>query len=378
MQINRIIPAVLLFSFFGFAAHAQVDSAKGMATVSYESKVTPEIKAQAFHDAQVNAVERYFAESGASQSENFDVIRNKVSASINNYVLGATVLSEENRQDAHQYSVVVRADINASRLRNELKNSSTVANTANQQKSTLTFVFVARAQDSVKAFDPHTYQRVDQARTGDASLDDSKNGSEGEKIGHSQISTNASTSTHVAVQANTSNIVETGGSTTRRADQVTWALIPAGNINTIVTGIFGAAGFEVVEAEYVEPQSKGLLSLQALQSDYKTGNDLQPQTMRNTVQGLQAAQIPYLALATLDVGLPDTDPATGLARVYVTVTGKVVDVTGRFPRTLASVGPEQFAGTGPSSDVAQTNALKLAADKAARELVSQVNVVGVH
>jgi len=96
------------------------------------------------------------------------------------------------------------------------------------------------------------------------------------------------------------------------------------------------------------------------------------------VQGLQAAQIPYLALATLDVGLPDTDPATGLARVYVTVTGKVVDVTGRFPRTLASVGPEQFAGTGPSSDVAQTNALKLAADKAARELVSQVNVVGVH
>ena len=102
MQINRIIPAVLLFSFFGFAAHAQVDSAKGMATVSYESKVTPEIKAQAFHDAQVNAVERYFAESGASQSENFDVIRNKVSASINNYVLGATVLSEENRQDAHQ------------------------------------------------------------------------------------------------------------------------------------------------------------------------------------------------------------------------------------------------------------------------------------
>jgi hypothetical protein len=378
MQMNRLIPSALLLALVALTATAQVQSAKGMATVSYRDEATPEVKAQAFHDAEVNAVERYFAESGASQSDNFDVIRAKVSGAIGSYVLGATVISEENRPDARQYSVVVRADINASRLSNELKNSSTVANTADQQKSPLTFVFVARAQDSVKAFDPHVYKRTDEKVTGDASGDVSKSGTEGEKIGRSQISTNASTSSHIAMQASTSNIVETGGSTTRRADQVTWALIPSANLSSIVTGIFGSAGFQVVEAEYVEPQSNGLLSLQALQSDYKTGNDLQPQTMRNTVQGLQAAQVPYLALATLDVGLPGTDPQTGLTVVYVTVTGKIVDVTGRFPRTVASVGPEQFAGTGPSSDVAQTNGLKLAADKAARELVSQVNVVGVH
>jgi hypothetical protein len=349
-----------------------------MATATFTGKLTPDIKAKAFHDAEVNAIERYFAESGASQSESFDAIRGKVSASVGDFVLGATVLSEEIRPDAKQYSVAVHVDINAARIRNLLKNSSAVANTSNKQKSPLTFVFVARGQDSVKAFDAHTYRRQDEKKGMDAGRDESKAGTEGESIADSQVSTNANTSTHSSAQANTSSIVESGGSTTRRANEVTWTLIPVGNINAIVTGIFGAASFEVVDAEYLEPQSNGLLSIEALQNDYKTGNDLQPKTLRNTVQGLQVAQVPYLALATLDVALPDKDPITGLVRVYVTVTAKVVDATGRFPRTVSAVGPEQFAGTGPSSDVAQTNALKLAAEKAARELVSQINLAGIH
>jgi len=171
--------------------------------------------------------------------------------------------------------------------------------------------------------------------------------------------------------------VQTGGSTTQKADDIQWKLMPSGNLDAAVSGIFAQAGFDVVDVGYVEPQSHGLLSLKALQDDYKTGDDPKPQTLRNTAAGLQAAQVPYLALTTLDVGTKDVDPDTGLTRVYVTVTGKVLDLSGRFPRTVSSVGPVQYAGTGPSQDVAQTNALKLAADKAARELVNQINVVGV-
>lgn len=378
MQVIRSLCLIMALLGLGLPAHAQVESAKGMASVNYAAKLTPEIKAKAFHDAELNAIERYVAESGASQSESFDVIREKVSASLSDYVLGATLLSEDNRADARQYSVAVHVDLNAARLRNVLKNSSAVANTTDQQKSPLTFVFVARAQNSIKAFDAHTYKRTDDKRTAEGSRDQSRAGTEGESIGAAQVATNSSTSERSQAQASSSSVTESGGSTMRRADEVTWTLVPVGYINTIVTGIFDAAAFEVVEAEYVEPQSNGLLSIQALQSDYKSGNDLQPQTLRNAVQGLQAAQIPYLALATLDVGIPDKDPTTGLIRVYVTVTAKVVQVTGRFPRNVAAAGPEQFAGLGPSADVAQTNALKLAADKAARELVSQINVAGVH
>jgi len=377
MQLKRLTAGVLL-AFAAFPVLAQVESAKGMATVSYSGKLTPELKERAYHNAEVNAVERYVADSGAAQTENFELIRAKVTSAIGAYVLGATVLSEETRTDAHQYSVTVRADINAARLGIEFKNSSAVTNTVDRQKSPLMFIFVARGQDSVKNLDPRVYKRADRNGATAADTTDSKAGTEGEQISRSQISTNASTSTHESKQTSTSDSTETGGSVTRRADQVTWALIPSGYISSIVTGTFSSAGFEVVDAEYVEPESKGLLSIHALQSDYTTGNDLQPETLRNTVNGLRAAQVRYLALATLDVGLPSTDPQTGLVRVYVSVTGKIVDVSGHFPRTVASVGPEQFAGTGPSPDVAQTNGLKLSADKAAHELVSQINVLGVH
>ena len=170
---------------------------------------------------------------------------------------------------------------------------------------------------------------------------------------------------------------ETGGSSTQKSDDTTWRLIPAQSLNAQFTGVFAKAGFDVVEAAYVEPQSKGLLSVKSIERDYETGNDLSPETLRNTAQGLKNAEIPYLALGTLDVGTKDQDPSTGLVRVYVTVSGKILDLNSRFPKVVSSVGPVQFARTGPTEAVAQTNALKLAADSAARELVSQINNVGV-
>ncbi len=359
-------------------ALAQIESAKGTGTVSYSWSLGADDKTKALHDAEVNAVERYVAEHGAAQSQNFDVIRDKVSSSINDYVLSSTILSEDNRKDAKQYSVVIRADINTARLNNAFKASSAVTNTAAAQKSPLTFVFVARQQDSVKSFDTHVYSRTDHTDNITAAAQGSQTGTEGEHIKKGSVGTSSSASGQYTASQTTSSIDESGGSKLRKADQVTWALMPTASINSVVTGVFSSAGYDVVDAEYVEPSSNGLLSLKALRSDYQTGNDLQPQTLRNTVQGLQAAQVPYLALATLDVSTPDTDPSTGLVRINVTVSGKILDVTGRFPRTLSSVGPVQFAGTGPSTDVAQTNALKLAADSAAHELVSQINAAGIH
>ena len=61
----------------------------------------------------------------------------------------------------------------------------------------------------------------------------------------------------------------------------------------------------------------------------------------------------------------------------MTVTGKVLDVRGRFPRTVSSVGPMQYAGTGPSETVARTNALQLAAEKAAQQMINELNVKAV-
>lgn len=356
MQIIRHLGWALLL-VCGLAS-AQVVTSKGTATIRYEGslfsgKANAEVKQNAFKTAEVNAIERYFAESGESQAENFDSIRDKVAASLDRFVLGATLINEEDKTDANQYSVVVRVDINVAKLRNTVKGEANVS-AAGGTKSPLVFVFVARQQDSLKSFDTRVYQRADL--------------NESAKVRSSKS----------AYSGTASVSLETGGSRTRKADEITWKLLPSGNLNTVFTGVFAQAGFQVVEAGYVEPSSGGHLRISALENDFKTGNDLQPATMREAVLGLQSAQVPYLALGTLDVGMQDTDDTTGLTRVYVSVTAKLVDVTTRFPRTVASVGPVQYAGTGPDANVAQTNALKLAADSAARELVAQTHNADVH
>jgi hypothetical protein len=134
----------------------------------------------------------------------------------------------------------------------------------------------------------------------------------------------------------------------------------------------------VYEASSVEPYSGGKLHVATVQEDYKTNLDLKSQTLVDVEAGLRNAQIPYLALGTLDVGFATTDPATGLIRVAVIVNAKIMDLTDMIPETVATVGPVQYNGLGSTDTEAQINALKLAAQNASHDLISQLTNVGIH
>jgi hypothetical protein len=354
MQIIRFIFLTFLLLVGSSQAMAQTATAKGQATVKYEtslfnSKVSPEVKAKAQQQAQLKAVEKYYAEAGESQSANLDIISAKIKADPDKYILETVTLSEEDRPDMKQYSITVRITLNVAQLRNAVKAGSTVAQTATGEKSKMTFIFVSRSTDTAKSFDNREYQTVEV---------------KGQVKG-----------TRTAGEARAS--VETGGSTTRKATQKTWAVFPSNYLKSVFNGVFASGGYRVVDAAYLEPYSKGLLKIKDVENDFKAGNDLQPQTERNVAQGLQNAQIPYIAYGTLDVRLSDTDPATGLFRVSVAATGKLLNAKEAIPETVAEVGPIQVAGLGPTEEEAQTNALKNAADKVARELLSQMTNAGI-
>jgi hypothetical protein len=78
------------------------------------------------------------------------------------------------------------------------------------------------------------------------------------------------------------------------------------------------------------------------------------------------------------VGFASPDPATGLIRVSVIVNAKIMDLTDTIPETVATVGPVQYNGLGPTETEAQTNALKLAAQNASHDLISQLTNAGIH
>lgn len=377
MQIARSYIAVVL-ACLAVTAAAQVQQARGKASVTFQGKAaSADDKARATQAAQLKAIEFFYAEAGESESENFDAVRDKILSNPDRYILESTVLGEEEAAERRQYTVAVRVSLNVANLRNLMKSNSAVAKAGAGEKSQLVFVFVSREVASVKSFDDRVYKRVDESVNVGARGSSANTGSEGESIRGNQVSTSESTSAKADFSANRTRSVETGGSTVKRASDATYRLYPSANLNVVFTGMFARAGFEVIEAGMAEPATGGRFSVAKVEEDYQTGADLKSATLQSIAAGMRTAGVPYVALGTLDIGTPGKDPATGLVRVGVTVNAKLYNVSKAIPSTQAAVGPIQYAGVGPDEDTARGNALKLAANNAARELTSQLTAKGI-
>lgn len=370
MSLKTYLTSAVLLSatLSATSVSAQTVSEKGTANVTYSGwSLGAADRQAALRKAEVNALERYIADSDAAKSRIFDSKRDQIAAHVDDYILGTTPLSEDKDSHAKTYSVVIRADINVNRLMNDLgTGSASAAQTASGSHGVMTFLFVARSQASVQSFDARVTQRTDT----DGSAAQTTH--EGEAIHAHSIDTSDGKTEH------TSETITSGGSTLTKADKVNWTIDNASEVDTSMTGVFSDAGYDVVEADQVEGASGGLVNVQRIRDAYSHGNDLPSSLMYATTQGAQRAGVDYLAMGTLDVGMADHDPVSGNVRVFVVVTGKVLAVKGRFARTLASIGPVQYAGLGPDASVARVNALNAAAAQASHQMVDALASKGIH
>lgn len=339
--MNKLF-ACLACLLFPLLVHAQVIQAKGVGTLPYAGAVSPEVKERAYVKAQLNAIEHYFAESGEAESDNFDAIESKIADNLDKFILNVVILNEQDQASLHKYSVAVRVELNVAKLRNTLRGASAVSKASDAVKSQLVYVFVGREVASARAFDVRTLKREE------AEVQ----------------STAARQGVHrAAVQ------VESGGSETRKADDVAYRLLPMANVVTSITSVFSQGAFLVADPAFVI----GDKDFKAINKDFSAGNDLGPATMRSVVATLRKAQVPLFVIATLDVGAPSQDPASGMARVAVSVSCRVLDLSNPMPREVVSVPAIQIFGVGSDNQVARDKGLKDAALAAAREVVSRLN-----
>lgn len=365
MRIVRLFAfGFALLAFITNGALAGIVESKGMGGVVYDGWGGPskEDRSSALQKAMVSAIERYAANAGTAKFDNYERVKSKIIGNIDDFILDYVVLSEKTDEDAKRYRVVIRADINESRLNKVLDGNSAVKNTAGDARSEMTFIFVARVETSVKSYDGKNFLQMDTSRSeGSEEYENTQGGG-----------------VDFEGKVNTSETLTIGGSVTRKEDKITYDISSSGNFKSAIKGVLTEAGFDVVDADLLFEETDGLLSVEAFIEDFRRGKDISGGTKRNAVKGLRKAGIPYMAIGTLDIGMRDQDPATGLVRVYVTVTGEVLSLKKRRAKTVASVGPVQYAGLGPTQTVARTNALKLAAGNAARTLTQKMNSKGIY
>ena len=371
--MKRALLCVLMLAGLPFATHAQTVTVRGSAAVNYQGQLTPEIKNQAIAKARLKAVEKWFADAGEAEMENFDRNLPVITSSIDTYTDDPVKLNEQDDVAGRRYSVAVRVDLNVARLRNVIKGSSNIAAAPTGAKSKIVFVFVGREVASVKTFDDRVVKQGTTTVNAKGAVSTTDKGTEGENISANAVSTTAARDQSKAVSSNKEFRTETGGSTVRRSAQVERAVFPTNDLDVSIKGSFSQAGFDTRDAAFILSDKQ----LSTLTAEFANANKASPASLKAIAVELQKNGIPYFAIATLDVGREDIDPATGQPRVAVSITGEVYDLTDWPPRTIAAVGPVTMVSIGPDPDATRKQALKKAATDGTRELVSRMNVAGI-
>lgn len=402
MSRVHALAAALLF-ILPAATEAQVASGRGSATFTYGPAVcgtvqgvdkkgvpikecrlpTPLDLQEAQRRAALSAVERFVAEGGEDQSRAFDRIRDSVRTRFDEIIVSIAELNRAVDENARQITMSVRIDINEARLRNLLQATSSVAKSGTD-KSVMGMFLLAREQVSVEAFGPERRTSVaarsnnETAASSTSSRDTTFKAKEGESLkGGTATFDGAMSATGGSKSASTNrtemsaNTVE-ASTTINRAAVVRYNVAPAQDLDAVIGGRLAAAGYETVEAAFLEDDVTPAL-VETVRADFGTGEDLKAATLRRIAAAAIKLEVKYALIGTVDMSMPGTDEVTGNARVYAKVQAKVYDVSGRLPRTLVNVGPAQYAGVGPTADVARTNALKNAANEIARAVVDQLS-----
>lgn len=347
-----------------FSLFAQVVTVKGVGTVPYQGTFFASAdKEAAVEAAKMKAVERYFAEHGESQSQNFEDIADQLKAKLDDFILSDVIIDEKDDKDRRRYTVALKVEINVPKLRNAIRKSSATGQQGRAAttgtKSQLAYLFVAREVSSSQSFDDRRVRRAD--RGYDATVQTTDTGRRRSGTRDSSVSVNESVR------------VETGGSTTRKADNVSYRLLPMDAQRTSITKAFSNGGFKVADSAMILNDAE----IKQVNADYSKGSDLSSSTLRMIASRMRSMGVSYLILCTLDVGAPLEDPATGQRRAHVSVSGRVIDLTSPIPSELAAAEPQQYAGVGLDNATASGTALRKASQAAAQELVATLQASGV-
>ena len=160
----------------------------------------------------------------------------------------------------------------------------------------------------------------------------------------------------------------TEGSVEKTSEKIKYRSYIPEEIEAKVTEVLNKADFSVV------PSFEAGLNSESFKKDYITANNISDITKKAAVDKAKEKGLNYLAIGVLDVGREDVDAATGSKKVYVSFTGYVLDLKGKFSKRVASIGPVQYSGLGENPTVAKINALNNAATAASKDLVDQLRV----
>jgi hypothetical protein len=359
---RRFFLLVLFFALSIQYAQAETVQIKAIAKVSYESsglfssKPPKGTEDKAISMAKDSAWKKYVSGFSDEKRNSYDIVKNSILSRLDDFIIGYRVLDAVINKDSKTLTVQIRVEIDDSAVQSKIYKTTAKGSEA---EILFTWVFVTRAQDSVKKYQDRitTMSKSENGNsaTEKTSIDDS--------------------SVAMSDQSSSTRKKSTGGSVVSKRDKVTWVKLSSKEINSEMTRALVNAGYEAIEYGDVQSEEEcggRSKTVEQIQDEFVAETDLSSKTKKGIKKTSKKCDIKYTAIGTLDIMKQNIDPVTGLIDVYVSVTAKVYDTSKRFAKTIGSVGPVQFHGLGPEEPIARNNALSKAAKNAAKSIINQL------
>jgi len=281
-------------------ARAELVKVKGKGEIVYKSSIFKQAQGSeeersAITAAKKNAMTRYAADFDSARFELYKKIEPEVLANIDQYVADYTQIDAQVDKSSKRYSVIIEASVNSTLVENAINRSSGVgapAAAGAAAGSYMTFVFVARELASRKDFDAK--------RTTVDIRESSETGAQINKVAEDGQSAETSLEKSSVVK-NT-----TGGNTETKAQELAYRVTTVTEVDNAINSVLTKASYEVVD-----PVDAGL-NVESFKNDFSGGSDISPSTRSAAIKTCKEQEISYIAIANMDVGLPETDEASGL------------------------------------------------------------------
>jgi hypothetical protein len=362
----KLLVTVLVFVAAAVMAwgNAMAVEVKATATIPYKSffSSTPSdsVKHEAIAKAKLNAWKDFTSTFNMAKQKAYQQLEPHFLSHLDEYIIDYAILGDKVDKKTKTFSVMVRVKINESKVDSKLSSASAAGSLKSGEGNGFGFIFMAREVAEIKSFD----ERKTKISTSESKTD----AAEKSKIGGGTMASSENIETFKKEQ--------TGGNTVRKADQIQYAVSSQQDINAAMNEVLTPAGFEVIDYADIAAECGGA-DLEVIKSEFSRSYELSGTTRKAAIDSARKCQVVYFAVGTLDVGMQDTDPVSGLKRVNVTVNAQVWNIAKGLPRQVASVNSDPYAGLGPDQVVAKRNALKKAAGSAAKTIIDQLNAKGL-
>ena len=361
---NFIKLIIFVFSLLIISNLSYAVEFRGSATERFEGIYTKK-KALAAIDlaktkACTNAFNKFVKSMEESKRTIFESIKDQIYGNLSEYMTCSVVVEENVDKKEKKVVIVMKADIDTTRLDIEIKKSSKVFESKSSEKSKLAMIFFSRTVAGQRQFDERVTD-VEKTTTGvEISEEESESG--------------------VSSMTTETNVSETGGSTLKKAD-VTEYIVDDNDTAKLEAGmkeIFTKARFEPVSGGRQVRKNWRKLKGEIVES-LETGGGI-PEEVRWEIEDiLMEKNVSYVVFAYFDVGVPDVDSATGNQIVNVALTvAEITRLGDTDPVSLGTISGVQMRGKGSSNDIAKNNAINLVSKKTAEKLVALINSKGIN